>query len=245
MKRLLSHTLILVLMAVFPVSSFATEGKKNQRETKKFNPSVLLYKGECVAGGSVLYASFNSGNSEILLIANNIDASGSFFRIAPSFQYAYMDNASVGFRFAYNGANGKISRLDMNLGDDLNFDVRNTALKLNGWSAGIFHRNYIGLDKKGTVGLFCEFQLGYSYNRTETAAADYSISNRVKLSFAPGLYLYVLPFVSLELSVGLADVSYNRIRDFKNNEQSGTFNKFDGGVKFNLLNCNFGIAYHF
>ena len=85
----------------------------------------------------------------------------------------------------------------------------------------------------------------YPVFRVDFAGGNYDIINQLKLVFRPGLILYILPQVSVEASLGLADVSYTFSDAYSENRKVGSFGKWGLGARFNILNCNFGIAYHF
>jgi len=225
------------------VQQDSTAKKKGKKILKISN---AIEKGEKMVGMGIIYTSFDSRNSEILLMATNMTATGNLFRIRPYFAYAYMDNAAVGFRLKYATANLNLDNVNLSLGsEELSTTLKDVKGKYNSFGASVYHRNYFGLDRKGTVGLFCEFELGYAYNRIDTAEGTYNTGSRVDLVFSPGLVLYILPFVSVEFSVGLADITWYSSKSYVNNAVQGNLSRFSGGVRPNLLNFNFGISYMF
>lgn len=235
-----------LLLAAAPWAIGSEAGNAAKKEKKSFQVHTALEKGEKTVGLGVLFANFNSDNSEFLLLANNLGAKGNVFRIAPNFSVAYKDNASVGLRLKYSNAKLDLDEANLRLfSDALSAGLSDVTGNWKSFGGTVFHRNYIGLDPKGTVGLFCEFQLGYSYNRIDFGADQYNTANQVKLSFNPGLILYILPMVSVEASVGLADVSYTTSLSHNGSTEDGKFSRVGGGAHLNILNCNFGISFHF
>jgi len=211
-----------------------------------FGTHTLLEKKEMSVGASILYANLGSSNSEFLLMVNNLGADGNYFRFAPKFEYAYNDNASIGLRLGYSSGKADISSADINLlTESLNFKISDAHADLIGGSAAIYHRNYFGLEKTGTVGLFAEFQLGYTYSRTGFGSNNYNRSNQVKLSFSPGVILFIVPYVSIEGAISIADVSYTSALSYKDGNVEGNASKLRAAASFNILNCLFGINYHF
>ncbi len=216
------------------------------RHTRAFEKHTVVYKGETMGGLSAVYANLNSTNTEYLLLINNLDATGALFRIAPQMSYAYKDNASIGARFVYNNAVVDLGNVDLNLlSKDLGVSLSDQSLSWSSCGAYIFHRNYIGLEKSGTAGFFCEFRLGYSSNRLDMGGGDCNKSRQVQLAFAPGFILYILPFVSVEASMGMADLTYTKAEVLTEGVREGDRGSFGGGVGLKLMNCNFGISYHF
>lgn len=239
MKKVLAYLLTLVLV-------LSTGAISAAREKKNLSSHTIINRGEVMAGAGILYANVNSGNSEFLLLANNLDASGKFFRIAPSVSVAYRDNATIGLRGSFNAAVASVENVNLNLLDkDLGIDLKDIGCAVKAYGVSLYHRNYFGLEKSGTVGLFCEFRLGYTHTRLDTASDSFNTLQQMNLCFAPGAILFVLPFVSLEASIGIADVTYT-ISDVRQNDAPvGNSKKIKAGVSLNLLNCNFGVTYHF
>lgn len=241
MKKTIAY---LIVLSVFLLAGSSLSAR--DRKDKELISHTALYKGEKVAGLDILFANFDSNNTEFLLLANNVGASGNVFRVHPFFFYAYKDNAAAGLRLNFSTARVNLDNVDLNLlSPDLNFSFSGAYGTWRAVGGEVFHRNYIGLDRKGTVGIFCEFALGYNYNKLDFGAGNYDIINQVKLVFRPGLILYILPQVSVEASLGLADVSYTFSDAYSANQKVGSFGKWGLGARFNILNCNFGIAYHF
>ena len=248
MKKALSYGILTALLLTLHLCLASASGKDSTAvKSGKFARRTVVYKGEKMAGAGAIYANLDNKNTEILLLARDLDLSAKLFRVSPQFSVAYRDNASVGFRFAYGTASGHLGNLKVSLlSDDLSLEVSpNTDVSLRTYDAAFFHRNYIGLDRKGTVGLFCEFRLQYSHNQINFGAESANVADQFKLVFAPGAILYILPFVSVEASVGLADLTYTFAKFHQNGQQQGARHQFAAGVHPTLLNCNFGIVYHF
>ena len=209
---------------------------------------VAVYKNEKMVGAAFMYANMNSNNSEFLLLANAIDAQGQCYRISPFVSWAYRDNCSIGARFAYTRMLGEISEGSLGLlSDDLKFDLTDANVDYHIYKAALFHRNYMGLDRRGTIGLFLEFQLSYKYSRSVFGKNPdtYSDGHSVSLGLSPGVVLYILPMVSIEASLGIANVGYSHSSTYSSGQRQGLRAKWYAGVDLNLLNLNFGISYHF
>lgn len=229
--------LFIILLAVMLLPSVLRAGDAE----KRFKTYSVLEKGEWTAGLSFLATSIGSDNSQFLLLVNGLDAQGKLVRVAPAFTYAYKDNASMGLRFSYGKADLSLDNVDLSLlSDDLAISLADMDASFSSWSVAAFHRNYIGLEKSGTVGLFCEFRLAYSGSRLGAGQSAIPL-NQIKLCFAPGVVLYIFSFVSVEASVGIADFAYTSSKAV----DTGSLSKVSGGVNFNILNCNFGINFHF
>lgn len=213
---------------------------------RAFETHTVVFKGETMAGLGAVYANLNSTNTEYLLLVNNLDASGALFRIAPQMSFAYKDNAAIGARIVYNKAGINLGNADLNLlSNDLGLSLSDQDLNWSSFGAYVFHRNYIGLEKSGTAGFFCEFRLGYSSNRLDMGGGNCNNVRQAQMAFAPGFILYILPFASVEASIGMADLTYTKAKAGAEGADDGSRGAIGGGVGLKLMNCNFGVSYHF
>ncbi len=251
MRKIITYCIAVVMLvsSLTPLSARNTESpdKKEKSEWQKtFQMQTVLEKGERTAGAGILLANFDSDNSELFLLANNIGANGNLFHIKPCLSYAYRDNAAIGARISFATAKMNIDETNLRLiSDDLATDLSDIDGRLSSFGGGLFHRNYIGLDSKGTVGLFCEFELRYTHSTLDYDNGLSNSINQLRLTFSPGAVLYIMPMVSVEASIGLADLTYTASRSNNEDNSEGTYNKFRGGTRINIMNCNFGISYHF
>lgn len=210
---------------------------------------TVLYKGEHSIGLSASYYDLSSVNSDILLFISDLGARASYLGASVAYQCAYADNMSAGFRLQYRMVNGGLDNVNLNLlSQSLAFDVKDLNVKTNSIGATVFNRIYFGLDKKGTVGLYLEQSLGYRASYTflgPEAGNAYTTGRQIRLGLAPGVILYVLPFVSLQAQIGIASVEYNNNNCYRDDQKIGHLSKWGGSLKFNLPDMNFGINFHF
>mgnify|MGYP001132967709 FL=1 len=172
----------------------------------------------------------------------------------PFFGYFYRDNNCVGVRFGYNYVHGKLGNVDLDLGDknDISFSVSDMNLSTESFSVGVFHRSYAGLDPKGRFGLFAELELAYSTGKTrfnymsgEETKYTRSDNRKLKLSFNPGVAVYIFPNVCGTLSFGLGGVQYASVKQFDeagNKVGSRTASKMR--FRLNLADINIGMIVH-
>ena len=202
---------------------------------REFKSYSVVRKGESMANFGLILASGNSANSELLLLADGIDGKGSITSFSPQASYAYRNNAAIGVRAHFTSGDVHIGHLATGLpGSDLNLDLNDVDARFTSVGASVFHRNYMGLDRKGTFGAFCEVAVTGAQNKITAGESELLDNFSMKAVLSPGIIVYVLPFVSLEASAGIADMSL----------VLGEQTRLSGGVRFNLLNCKFGVSYH-
>ena len=199
--------------------------------------------------------SLNADDTDIMLLFDNINLGLRSATVKPFFAYAYRDNLAVGVRFGYEHISGEVGSLDLNLGliaDMENMGLSNMGLRSENFSWSIFHRNYIGLDRKGTVGVIMEAELlcktgntsiwnGAGDERTKSDSRNFA----ARLNFNPGLAIYVMPQVCVTVTVGVGGLYYNNIRQYDALGNSlGRRDRSGLSLKLNLADIQVGIVAH-
>lgn len=222
------------------------------RKPKKRNllKYLIIPKKEVQVGVQLTYASLSSNDSEIALLLKDFDASGSILKIAPYVAYAYRDNRSIGLKFQYTSASGNLANADLSLlSDDLSFNIKDMKASLNAYAIGLYHRSYIGLDRRGRFGVFCDVLFTYTRSHSkfiydESTENSYANGNNYKLSLHPGVVVFAMNNVSTHVSVGIGSVEYNQTKYFKDGYQAGTRNFSQAKFKLNILDVSFGLTIH-
>lgn len=235
-------------MVLWACGETALHASEKQKQ-KRFKTETALYGGEVSLGLSLMGGKVNGTDSEALLMISNLNANANFLRVSVDVETAYRNNSSIGTRLAYTSGAVDLSNIDLTVpGSDLGLSAGDTRGVLNSFKAVLFHRNYIGLSSKGTVGLFLEEGFSYTHSTTKFGYGDTAITDvrqKVMLSLSPGVILYILPFVSVDISIGIADLSFVHSAAAKQKTDDGSRWQFKAGLKPNLLNLNFGVHYHF
>ena len=246
MKKIISS-----LAAIFLLGTmlFASEAPDSVSAKRRFKSSVVLHKSEKVVGVSIMYFNLGSNNSTFFLLAKNLGADANIFRVAPSFSYAYRDNGCIGIRGYYMNVAANLQNVNLNLlSDELKLDLSDFSGSANTFGVSIFNRNYFGFEPSGTVGLFLEERLTYSSSRMsfdKNNPGVYGTSGQIRLSFAPGIILYVLPYVSVQACIDIAGIGYTGASSFKDEVKTGSASQFNGSVSLSPMDINFGINFHF
>lgn len=247
-----------ILILFFALMAFSLQAQKTDKTIKmgevvgvdtskvsgrSFPKRLFSAKGTWGIGLDGVYLGAKGSDSNLMMLLTGINGGFSFGRVAPMFTYTYADNLAVGFRFTYMGAKGKIDSATALGLADLNMDLSGLGLRLNCYSASVFHRNWFGLDDKGRFGFFLDGALTYQHLRAETSY--YGISHRIALSFSPGFEAFVMNFLSLNLSIGLASVYYefSNVYD-KSWQRTGRSNGFHAGTGLSVLDINFGLTFY-
>lgn len=226
----------------------------HRRIDREIDKLKFAYKGEVMMGLTASYGTLSSDDTDILVILDNINASGSITTIKPYIGYFYRDNHCLGVRFGYRRLSGTLDNIDVDLGasNDLDIDIPYLDTSSDNYSFGIFHRSYAGLDSKGRFGLFAEFELSmsigsseFAHERGDVIKRVYSDNMQVKLSFNPGAAVYIFPNVCATISFGLGGIQYTKVKqkDAQGNE-IGTRDASKMKFKLNIAAINIGMTVH-
>ena len=219
-----------------------------RRIDREIGKVKYAYKGEVMLGLTASYGTITSEDTDFWTIVDNIDAEGTTATVKPFFGYFYRDNNCVGVRFGYNYVHGKLGNVDLDLGDknDISFSVSDMNLSTESFSVGVFHRSYAGLDPKGRFGLFAELELAYSTGKTrfnymsgEETKYTRSDNRKLKLSFNPGVAVYIFPNVCGTLSFGLGGVQFDGA-----GAEVGKRTASKMRFRLNLADINIGMIVH-
>lgn len=247
---------VLPLLADSPTAKLNAKTRRHflptrRRIDREINKIKFAYKGEVMMGMTASYGTLSSDDTDIMLIIDNINASGTIASVKPFIGYFYRDNNCIGVRLGYNHLSGTLKNSDIDLGEsnDLLFNIPYLNSKSNNYSFGIFHRSYAGLDPRGRFGLFAEFELSVATGSSKFAYDDnpptFSDNTQVKLSFNPGAAVYIFPNVCATLSFGLGGVKYTSVtQKDKDGNKIGSRKSSDMKFKLNIAAINFGLTIH-
>ena len=224
------------------------------RIDRQINSNKFVFKGESMMGLTVSYGTVDSEDSDIGLIIDNIDLNGQMFTIKPHYGFFYRDNNAIGVRLGYSYTNGNLGNAGLNLGEanDISLSLGGLGYSSRGYTAAIYHRSYMSIDRKGRFGLFAEWELsgGFSESRFDFSSGESVTSNvahsyNAAISFAPGVAVYIFPNVCASLSFGMGGLQYKHIKQM---DAEGNFtgqrdlSKLRFGL--NLAQINIGVNIH-
>lgn len=226
----------------------------HRRIDREINKNKFIYKGEVLLGLTASYGTITSEDSDLLLIFEHINADGTMATVKPFFGYTYSDNHVLGARFGYTYINASIGNLGFNLGEqnDLTGSLTDMGYKSDNFSFALFHRSYVGLDPKGRFGLFAEFEASvmigtsrFNYMSGDERKESNSNNFQAKLSFNPGMAVYVFPNVCATISFGLGGIQYTKITQKDDAGQKvGSREASKMRFRLNLAEINIGMTIH-
>ena len=212
---------------------------------------LFVPKGGWMFGASASYGEFSTEDIQLLSIMKDFDFKGKSVSFNPYGAYFFRNNQSAGIRLGYSQDVLDLGSLAIDFDEDISFALKNVKYKTQKYSASLFYRHYVGIDKSRRFAVFNEVDLKVAtghgqflryYNdeprdtRTDT--------QELSLNFSPGLCIFVHEYVSFNVSFGVFGLYFLHEEQTTNSEPSGERFSSGANFKFNIFNLNMGISVH-
>ena len=110
----------------------------------------FVEKGKWIGGLTFSFVNYDTSNGTLLLsLLGDVKAEMSVKSVYPYVGYAVGHNKVLGAKLGYSHILGDLGDININLGDDLSFELEDRKYTEDKYILGIFYRSYIGLDSKG------------------------------------------------------------------------------------------------
>ncbi|MBR2976025.1 MAG: hypothetical protein IKC57_04200 [Alistipes sp.] len=226
----------------------------SRRIDRNIDRNKFLYRGEVMLGLTASYGTMNAADADLLMVLDDINFGLNRLTVRPFVAYAYRDNRAVGLRFGYEMMRGELGNIALDLGSiaDIGFSLSGLGIDNESYSWALFHRNYMGLDRRGIVGVIFESELlvrtgtsSISMTNGEDISVSKSRNLAARLNFNPGLAVYVFPEVCVTVTVGIGGLYYTTVRQEDiNNLELGRRDRSGLKFKFNIADIQIGIVAH-
>lgn len=196
------------------------------------------------------YLSADMDNYEFTFVKNwKGNAHTSAF--SPFFCYFFRDNTGVGGRFVYQRTTLRVDKLDFDLGDDFNFDLKDLYFREEMYTGAAFIRTYVGLGKNKRFGLFNDAVLSFGAgngrlysgrNAPDVIKDTHQTIREWKLGIKPGLSAFITNQISMEASVDLIGMRFRRVEQFENGRSVGIRKAAKLNFKADIFSLYLGIS---
>ena len=210
---------------------------------------LFIPKGQWAFGITASYGEFDADDVQILSMLKDFDFNGKTYSLSPSVSYFFRNNQSIGLRFSYNRSIADIGSLAIDIDDDMNFSIHDVSYYSNSYNLSLFYRNYVGLSRMKRFGIFNEVELAFSsgasrFNRlyNDTPRDTRTVSTGAALNFSPGLCMYIMDYVSFNVSFGVFGFHLTKEKQTTDNVEEGSRFSSGANFKFNLFNIKFGLS---
>ena len=121
--------------------------------------------------------------------------------------------------------------------------------KLLSNATSVSYRNYVGLGRQRRFGVFNDVDLSFGsgssrFKRYYNGELRDTRTNSVtaSLNFSPGLCVFIMDYVSFNVSFGVFGVQVHHEKQHTNGYLDGTRFSSGANFRFNIFNINFGMA---
>lgn len=210
---------------------------------------LFIPKGIWQFGITASYGEFSTSDLEVFSLLSDIDLSGRIFSIRPYFSYFINNNMSVGMRIAYTSGRANIDSFQVDIDDDMNFNLKDIMYRSEQYTASLLFNQYFGIARRGRFGVFNEVELAFSSGNSDfqrpyngELKTTHTTTMQAALNFSPGVAVFIMENVSFNVSFGVFGFTLRNERQKVDGEDMG--NRFTSGAnfRFNIFNINFGIA---
>ena len=178
------------------------------------------------------YGEFSTDDVQMLSILKNLDLNIKAYSIQPSITYFFSNNQSIGLKFVYTRRN-----------------LKDVSYYEQSYTSSVSYRNYIGLGRDRRFGVFNDIDLAFGsgssrFKRYYDGQLRDTRTNSVTaaLNFSPGICVFIMDYVSFNVSFGVFGVKLHHEKQTTNGVEDGSRFSSGANFKFNIFNINFGMA---
>lgn len=236
--------LFLIYLLCSVTSIMNAQGMRNIT-MQKFVP-----KGQWIVGSSISYSQSEQKDYNFLVI-ESVSGDGYTFKISPLLCYAFTDNMAAGGRFAYKRTLTKIDKMDLEVGEDLSFNLNDVYSLSHTYSGMAMFRNYISLGSSKRFALFAETQLTFEGGQSkfingkgDDLTGTFSKNYNVELGVAPGLVAFINNYTAVEVNIGVLGLNYGHTRQVTDQIHIAKQSSSSINFRINIFSIGMGIAFY-
>ncbi len=210
---------------------------------------LFIPKGQWSFGMLASYGEFNTDDVQLLSVLKDFNIKVKAYSLQPSISYFFTNNQSIGVNFKYTRMVADLAGLKFDISDDLNFSLSDVSYYSKNYSAALAYRNYVGLGRDRRFGVFNEVEVAFGAGSSRFlrhyAGELYDTrtsSMSAALNFSPGLCVFIMDYVSFNVSFGVFGVNVHHERQSTNGVDEGWRFSSGANFRFNIFNINFGMA---
>ncbi|MCM1291558.1 MAG: hypothetical protein NC201_05665 [Prevotella sp.] len=210
---------------------------------------LYIPQGQWSFGLTVSYGEFSSEDLQLLDLITDCNFSGHSFSIKPYIAYFIRPNVSLGMRIGYTSTSGTLGSFNVDIDEDLSFQLHDVKYSSESYTAAVQARQYIGLGRRSRFAVYNEVELAFSSGNSDfTRPYDgipkltHSTNMDARITFSPGLSVLMMKNVSFNISFGVFGYYIHNERQIVDGVRLG--DRFTSGAnfRFNIFNINFGLS---
>lgn len=230
---------------------YEVPGKPDKVFRRVGKSRLFVPKGQWLLGGSVAFNNHNLKNYQFLVI-KDWEGEGYTSDVKVSVGYTIRDNMTVGVKLGYNRVYIDMKSLNLDLGDDLDFDVNDLYVISQMYSGTLFMRNYLSIAQSRRFALFNDVELRYGHGTGkwinglgEELTGTYHQISDFELGLCPGLIVFMNNNIAFETSVELLGFQVRHTSQLTNQVERGSRRKTGAKFGVNLFSIKLGATVYF
>jgi len=235
--------LLWVLLCSLTAFSFGKE-----RINRGIVKMTFVPKGQWFFGGTCSYSEMRQDNYKFLVL-KDWNGNGYQLAIKPFFGYMVMDDLGVGATFSYERSLFKVDNLNINLNEDLSFQISDYYILEHIYSASAFMRLFMNIEESKRFGLFNDVKLmfgggqgKYINGEGDMLEGTYQTIFKMGLIYSPGIAVFINDYAAVEASVGVLGLQMKQVDQKTNNVHTGSFKTSSANFKIDLFSIGLGFA---
>ncbi len=239
--------LVFALIFVFGVGLGESFGKK-KRIDRGIVKHTFVPKGQWFFGGTCSYAEMAQENFKFLVL-KNWKGEGYQLAIKPFFGYMVKDDLGVGATFAYERSLFKVDNLNLNLNEDLSFQISDYYILEHVYSGSAFMRLFMNIEDSKRFGLFNDVKLmlgggqgKYVNGKGDVLEGTYQTIFKCGLLYSPGIAVFINDYAAVEASVGILGIQMKKVNQKTNKVHTGSFRTSSANFKIDLFSIGLGFS---
>lgn len=212
---------------------------------------TFIPKGTWFFGANASYTNLGADNYKFLIL-DNFSTSAYMLGAKVSAGYIFADNVAAGITFDYSRTKITVNNLDIALGSDLNFAIKDFYSIQQIYTGTAFLRTYINIGNSKRFGMFNDLRAYFGGGQGKiTNGAGLNLDGtyqkilKLGLSLSPGIAVFATDFMTVEAAITIFGIEYSRTEQISNQVYQGSFEVFDASFKLNILSIALGIAFYF
>lgn len=209
---------------------------------------TFVPKGQWFFGGTCSYSEMNQDNYKFLVL-KDWNGNGYQLAIKPFFGYMVRDDLGVGATFAYERSLFKVDNLNINLNEDLSFQISDYYILEHIYTASFFMRLFMNIEESKRFGLFNDVKLmfgggqgKYINGKGDLLEGTYQTIFKMGLIYSPGIAVFINDYAAVEASVGVLGLQMKQVDQKTNNVHTGSFKTSSANFKIDLFSIGLGFS---
>lgn len=219
-----------------------------ERISRGIVKQTFVPKGQWFFGGTCSYSEMSQDNYKFLVL-KDWNGNGYQLAIKPFFGYMVKNDLGVGATFAYERSLFKIDNLNINLNEDLTFQIADYYILEHIYTASAFMRLFMNIEESKRFGLFNDVKLmfgggqgKYINGKGDMLEGTYQTILKMGLIYSPGIAVFINDYAAVEASVGVLGLQMKQVDQKTNNVHTGSFKNSSANFKVDLFSIGLGFA---